>query len=111
MSQNYKGPTTPYGDPYHGYWVADATLLNDRFGTSNDFKSLSRELHNRGMSVIPLCSATAHHMLSPRYLMVDVVVNDVMATSIQPDLSTYMFKNEVRISHDLVPPILTCTSV
>ncbi|KAF8136155.1 glycoside hydrolase superfamily [Boletus edulis] len=39
--------------------------------------SLSRELHNRGM-----------------YLMVDVVVNDVMATSTNPDLSTYMFKNE-----------------
>ncbi|KAG6379070.1 alpha-amylase [Boletus reticuloceps] len=77
VSQNYQGPTTPYGDAYHGYWVADATKLNDRFGTSDDLKSLSRELHNRGM-----------------YLMVDVVVNDVMATSTNPDLSTYMFKNE-----------------
>jgi len=27
--------------------------------------------------------------------MIDVVVNDVMATSITPDLSTYMFKDEV----------------
>ncbi|KAF8558403.1 glycoside hydrolase family 13 protein [Imleria badia] len=77
VSQNYQGPTTPYGDAYHGYWVADATILNDRFGTDDDLKSLSRELHDRGM-----------------YLMVDIVVNDVMATSINPDLSTYMFKNE-----------------
>ncbi|KAH0830442.1 glycoside hydrolase family 13 protein [Lanmaoa asiatica] len=77
VSQNYQGPTTPYGDPYHGYWIADATKLNDRFGTSDDLKSLSRELHNRGM-----------------YIMVDIVTNDVMATSTNPDLSTYMFKDE-----------------
>ncbi|KAN0075281.1 glycoside hydrolase family 13 protein [Tylopilus felleus] len=78
VSQNYRGPSTPYGDPYHGYWVSDATKLNDRFGTSDDLKSLSRELHNRGM-----------------YLMVDVVVNDVMATSMNlTDLSTYMFKKQ-----------------
>ncbi|KAG2360827.1 glycoside hydrolase family 13 protein [Suillus spraguei] len=67
VSQNYEGPTTPYGDPYHGYWIADASQLNARFGTSDDLKNLSDELHRRGM-----------------YLMVDVVVNDVMATSITP---------------------------
>ncbi|KAG2041437.1 glycoside hydrolase family 13 protein [Suillus americanus] len=77
VSQNYEGPTTPYGDPYHGYWIADASKLNSRFGTSNDLKNLSDELHRRGM-----------------YLMVDIVVNDVMATSITPDLSTYMFKEQ-----------------
>ncbi|KAJ8584457.1 glycoside hydrolase family 13 protein [Rhizopogon salebrosus TDB-379] len=77
VSQNYEGPTTPYGDAYHGYWIADATKLNSRFGTSDDLKALSNELHRRGM-----------------YLMVDVVVNDVMATSITPDLSTYMFKDK-----------------
>ncbi|KIJ17255.1 alpha-amylase [Paxillus involutus ATCC 200175] len=77
VSQNYQGPTTPYGDAYHGYWVADATNLNARFGTDDDLKALSHELHTRGM-----------------YLMVDVVVNDVMATSTTPDLSTYMFKDE-----------------
>ena len=32
-----------------------------------------------------------------RYLMVDVVVNDVMAPSLQPDYSKYMFKNPVRM--------------
>ncbi|KAG1748968.1 glycoside hydrolase family 13 protein [Suillus paluster] len=77
VSQNYEGPPTPYGDPYHGYWIADATKLNSHFGTSDDLKALSDELHRRGM-----------------YLMVDVVVNDVMATSTKPDLSTYMFKDE-----------------
>ena len=49
VSQNYQGPRTPYGDPYHGYWIADATQLNTKFGTSNDLKSLSDELHRRGM--------------------------------------------------------------
>ena len=79
-------------------------MLNDRFGTSDDLKSLSRELHDRGMSVIPLCSVTTHSILVSRYLMVDIVVNDVMATSTNPDLSTYMFKNEVRITqHNQAP--------
>ncbi|KIJ69594.1 glycoside hydrolase family 13 protein [Hydnomerulius pinastri MD-312] len=77
VSQNYEGSTTPYGDAYHGYWIADATKLNARFGTSDDLKALSDELHRRGM-----------------YLMVDVVVNDVMATSTTPDLSTYMFQDQ-----------------
>jgi len=77
VNQNYEGPRTPYGDPYHGYWIQDATQLNSRFGTSDDLKALSAELHRRNM-----------------YLMVDVVVNNVMATSITPDYSKYMFKNQ-----------------
>ncbi|PFH49092.1 glycoside hydrolase family 13 protein [Amanita thiersii Skay4041] len=76
VNQNYQGPRTPYGDPYHGYWIADATQLNTRFGSSDDLKALSAELHRRNM-----------------YLMVDVVVNNVMATSTSPDYSTYMFKD------------------
>jgi len=75
VNQNYEGPRTAYGDPYHGYWIADASQLNSRFGTSDDLKALSAELHRRGM-----------------YLMVDIVANNVMATSITPDYSTYMFK-------------------
>jgi hypothetical protein len=35
-------------------------MLNDRFGTSDDLKSLSRELHNRGMSVISLYFGIVH---------------------------------------------------
>ncbi|KAI0646787.1 alpha-amylase [Trametes meyenii] len=77
VSQNYEGPRTPYGDPYHGYWIQDASKLNSRFGTADDLKALSDELHRRGM-----------------YLMVDVVVNNVMALDTNPDLSKYMFKDQ-----------------
>lgn len=51
ISQNYQGPRTPYGDPYHGYWIADAAQLNDKFGTADDLKALSDEIHRRGMYV------------------------------------------------------------
>ncbi|EJF62461.1 alpha-amylase [Dichomitus squalens LYAD-421 SS1] len=78
VSQNYEGPRTPYGDPYHGYWIADASQLNSRFGSADDLKALSDELHRRGM-----------------YLMVDVVVNNVMGLKTDlSDLSTYMFKDK-----------------
>lgn len=76
VNQNYEGPRSAYGDAYHGYWIADISQLNNRFGTSDDLKALSAELHRRGM-----------------YLMVDVVVNNVMSTSLTPDLSTYYFKD------------------
>ena len=49
ISQNYEGPRTPYGDPYHGYWIADASQLNSRFGSAADLKALSDEVHRRGM--------------------------------------------------------------
>ena len=49
VSQNYDGPRSAYGDAYHGYWIADATQLNDRFGTADDLKALSDEVHKRGM--------------------------------------------------------------
>ena len=49
VSQNYEGPRTAYGDAYHGYWIADATQLNARFGTADDLKALSDALHSRGM--------------------------------------------------------------
>jgi maltooligosyltrehalose synthase len=51
VSQNYEGPRTPYGDAYHGYWIADASQMNSRFGTPDDLKALSTELHRRGMFV------------------------------------------------------------
>jgi len=96
VSQNYEGPRTAYGDPYHGYWMADISQLNSRFGTSDDLKALSAELHKRGMFVLFSLLSIMFHMLililMKRYLMVDVVVNDVMSTSITPDLSGYLFK-------------------
>jgi alpha-amylase len=54
VNQNYEGPRTAYGDPYHGYWIADATQLNEHFGTSDDLKALSAEIHRRNMWVIYL---------------------------------------------------------
>lgn len=49
VSQNYEGPRSAYGDAYHGYWISDASKLNDRFGTADDLKALSDEIHRRGM--------------------------------------------------------------
>ena len=79
VNQNYDGERSAYGDAYHGYWIKDISKLNDRFGTADDLKALSDELHKRDM-----------------YLMVDVVVNNVMATSTDPDFSQYYFKDKVR---------------
>ncbi len=64
MNQNYEGDRTAYGYPYHGYWIADITQLNDRFGTEDDLKALIADLHARDM-----------------YLMVDVVVNNVVSVN------------------------------
>ncbi|KAF8510219.1 alpha-amylase [Hysterangium stoloniferum] len=76
VNKNYDGPRTPYGDAYTGYWVTDVSQLNPHFGTADDLKALSAELHRRGM-----------------YLMVDLVLNNVMATSLTPNYSDYFFKD------------------
>lgn len=60
---------TAYGEAFHGYWPQDWYALNENFGTSDDLKELSRELHSRDM-----------------YLMVDVVIND-MAIPIKGDMT------------------------
>ncbi|KAL4791514.1 glycoside hydrolase superfamily [Aspergillus venezuelensis] len=51
---------TIYGEAYHGYWPQNLYALNENFGTVDDLRRLSKELHRRGM-----------------YLMVEVVVNDM----------------------------------
>jgi alpha-amylase len=51
---------TPVGTAYHGYWVTDNYAINTHFGTEEELKKLSDELHKRDM-----------------YLMVDVVVNNM----------------------------------
>lgn len=58
------GGTTGEGEAYHGYWTLDPSTLNSNFGTADELKSLSTALHAKGM-----------------YLMVDVVINHVAATS------------------------------
>ncbi|KAG8777412.1 hypothetical protein FRC12_000372 [Ceratobasidium sp. 428] len=75
VNKNIEG-VTAYGEAYHGYWIEDISQLNPHFGTADDLKALSTDLHARGM-----------------YLMVDIVVNNVVATTTQPDLSTFFFKD------------------
>lgn len=48
---------TKCGEAYHGYWTSDMYALNGDFGTADDLKRLSNELHRRDM-----------------YLMVEVVI-------------------------------------
>lgn len=40
---------TADGAAYHGYWANDIYQLNAHFGTVDDLKDLSDELHARGM--------------------------------------------------------------
>ena len=75
MNQNIEDHTA-YGDAYHGYWIDDIKKLNSRFGTPDDLKALSAELHKRDM-----------------YLMVDIVVNNVVATTTKPNLNNFFFKD------------------
>jgi len=43
---------TDYQDGYHGYWAADFTELNPRFGSLDDLRELVREAHRRDMKII-----------------------------------------------------------
>ncbi|KFY10427.1 hypothetical protein V491_07652 [Pseudogymnoascus sp. VKM F-3775] len=66
---------TADGAAYHGYWANDIYQLNANFGTVDDLKDLSAELHARGM-----------------YLMVDVVTNH-MAYAGSPEEIDYSTLN------------------
>ncbi|CAL1697820.1 unnamed protein product [Somion occarium] len=63
---------TAYGEAFHGYWTQDINKLNDHFGSADDLKSLSDAVHKRNM-----------------YLMVDVVVNHMVATSNPPNFGSF----------------------
>ncbi|KAI0689018.1 glycoside hydrolase family 13 protein [Cytidiella melzeri] len=69
--KNVEGQTA-YGEAFHGYWTEDITQLNEHFGTADDLKALSTALHKRGM-----------------YLMVDIVVNHMAATSDPPNFGSF----------------------
>ncbi|KAJ3875382.1 GH13 alpha-amylase precursor [Lentinula edodes] len=74
--ENVQGTTTE-GEAYHGYWPQNINSLNSNFGSADDLKSLSSALHGKGM-----------------YLMVDVVVNHVVAnptntSSVWPETFDY----------------------
>ncbi|SMR55084.1 unnamed protein product [Zymoseptoria tritici ST99CH_1E4] len=61
--QNVQGLTAD-GNSYHGYWQNNPYALNRKFGTADDLKALSAEVHRRGM-----------------YLMVDVAPNHMASIS------------------------------
>lgn len=46
--QNVQGLTAD-GNSYHGYWQNNPYALNRKFGTADDLKALSAEVHRRGM--------------------------------------------------------------
>ncbi|KAF5348030.1 hypothetical protein D9758_010052 [Tetrapyrgos nigripes] len=69
--------TNGQGEAYHGYWPSNINNLNPHFGTTDELKSLASALHDRNM-----------------YLMVDVVVNHLVAnptntTSVYPETFNY----------------------
>lgn len=66
---NLEGQTA-YGQAYHGFWPTDLFSINPHFGTSEDLKALSDELHRRGM-----------------FLMVDTVLNHLASTSTSVEAS------------------------
>jgi len=72
------------GNSYHGYWQNDLYGLNYKFGTADDLKKLSAELHKRGM-----------------YLMVDIVVNHFawQGAASTVDYSTYNPFNNQKYFH------------
>ena len=37
------------GSAYHGYWQDDINEVNEHFGTADDLRALSAELHSRNM--------------------------------------------------------------
>lgn len=41
--------TSTDGSAYHGYWQDDINKVNEHFGTADDLRALSAELHSRGM--------------------------------------------------------------
>lgn len=87
VTANLEG-NTAYGEAYHGYWPTNIYAVNEHFGTEDDLRALSDEVHKRGM-----------------YLMVDVVINDMgfatngqdPATSI--DYSVFTPFNDQRFYH------------
>ncbi|KAH9926592.1 alpha-amylase [Epithele typhae] len=71
VTKNVEGETSQ-GYAYHGYWPTSLYDLNSNYGSADDLKSLSSALHERGM-----------------YLMLDVVVNHMVATTNPPDFSKF----------------------
>lgn len=73
LNQN---PEEPYGfyapkntkfSGYHGYWPISSSRVDDRFGSNEEFKSLVKSAHTRGMNVLLDYVANHVHELHPLY--------------------------------------------
>jgi alpha-amylase len=70
--------------------------LNDKFGTAEDLKALTAEVHKRGMFImVDVVANNVSGRMHNRYLMKLTRALQVMATSTEPDYSKYMFKDAV----------------
>jgi len=52
---------------YHGYWPVSSSKIDDRFGTSDEFKELLKVAHENGIAVILDYVANHVHKLHPVY--------------------------------------------
>ena len=67
---------TEDGAAYHGYWAKDIFQLNANFGTVDDLKDLSDELHARGMvSLFPGFGETTARFGIPDYYEIMTICN------------------------------------
>ncbi|KAL1965697.1 hypothetical protein VTN77DRAFT_5197 [Rasamsonia byssochlamydoides] len=59
---------TGYGEAYHGYWQQDLYKLNSHFGSADDLRELSEELHRRGMVCVGPLNITWDAIADPTFL-------------------------------------------
>ena len=85
VANQWWDPKLGYGG-YHGYWAENFGEVDAHFGTLEDYKNLSRELHRRGM-----------------YLIQDIVVNhtgnffDYGLEYDPQDLSAHVYTNDFSV--------------
>ncbi|KAB8294233.1 hypothetical protein EYC80_009666 [Monilinia laxa] len=74
--------TTIYGQAFHGYWQTSLYDLNPNFGSGDDLKKLSSELHKRNM-----------------YLLVDVVASEMAV-----DIGNHNMTSSTKIDYSAFAP-------
>ncbi|ESZ92834.1 hypothetical protein SBOR_6788 [Sclerotinia borealis F-4128] len=74
--------TTIYGEAFHGYWQTSLYDLNPNFGSADDLKNLSAELHKRKM-----------------YLLVDVVASEMAV-----DIGNHNMTADTKIDYSAFSP-------
>lgn len=74
--------TTIYGQAFHGYWQTSLYDLNPNFGSADDLKKLSAELHKRDM-----------------YLLVDVVASEMAV-----DIGNHNMTADTKIDYSVFAP-------